>query len=176
MIKRIVSRMFIAITALSFFSGLIFAKGGEFNEVVHLIEAHYHVKHRGIPLLGKVGMKAARAISRDGEPGSLKLALFEDQDFAPDESANFSRAMRDTLQPDWQPLVEVREQRSAEQTYIYLKEAGKFYKILLVNIERRDATALQVEISPEKLAELLRDPNGMGKTLADEATGDSAPE
>jgi len=176
MIKGTISRMLIAVTALSLFSSSISAKGGEFNEVVRLIETHYHVKHRGIPLVGKIGLKAARTISRYTEPGSLKLALFEDQDFSPDEGANFSRAMRDTLQPDWQPLVEVREQRSSEQTYIYLKEAGKLFKILLVNIERRDATALQVEISPEKLAELLRDPNGMGKTLADEATGDSAPE
>ena len=64
------------------------AKGDDFNSVVKMIEEFYRVKHVGIPFLAKAGMKVATTAARIkggqarriAEAGSIKLAVFEDQD------------------------------------------------------------------------------------------------
>src|SRR6185436_15501729 len=65
------------------------AKGDDFTDVVKLIGQFYHVKHQGIPLLARAGIKTATTIARISggrrrqiaEAGSVKVAYFEDQDF-----------------------------------------------------------------------------------------------
>jgi len=57
--------------------------------VVKLVERFYRVKHQGIPVLARAGMTAARTAARIkggiarrlAEAGSVKVAIFEDQDF-----------------------------------------------------------------------------------------------
>jgi len=65
------------------------ANGDDFNDVVKLIEQFYHVKHQGVPLLARAGIKTATTVARISggrrrqfaEAGSVKVAYFEDQDF-----------------------------------------------------------------------------------------------
>lgn len=154
------------------------AGGKEFGDVVKLIESHYRVKHKSIPFAARMGLKATQAVARRvlryAEYGSVKFAYFEDQDFtAPKSGLEFHSAMRGAIEPEWEPLVQVRMPKDAEQTYIYTKEAGKFFRVLVVQISRRDATVEQVEVAPAKLLELMRDPDAMGKTLTDEASSDT---
>src|ERR687885_1449534 len=58
----------------------------EYHAVVKLVESYFHVKHKGVPLLARAGMQAAKVISSDVRKamrfGDFKLAIFEDQDFA----------------------------------------------------------------------------------------------
>jgi hypothetical protein len=42
--------------------------------------------------------------------------------------------------------------------------------VLVIEIERHSATVVQATVKPEVLAQLLKDPGEMGKTLTDEAT------
>jgi hypothetical protein len=153
-------------------------KSVEFGDVVKLIESHYRVKHRSVSMLERVGVKAGQVVARHyvryAEYGSVKYATFEDQDFtSPAGGVEFYSAMSSRLQPDWQPLVQVLAPKDGEQTYIYTREAGKLFRLLVVTIGRRDATAVQLEIAPQKLVMLMRDPDAMGKTLTDEAAGDA---
>src|SRR5919106_701809 len=72
----------------------VLAKGDDFNSVVKMIEEFYRVKHVGLPFLAKAGIKvgttAARIkggeAKRIAEAGSMKLAVFENQDFDGDFS------------------------------------------------------------------------------------------
>ncbi|HVF57351.1 MAG TPA: hypothetical protein VM934_14450 [Pyrinomonadaceae bacterium] len=155
------------------------ARPAEFGDVVKLIESHYGVKHKGLPLVAKAGIKASQIVvnrmTRYSEYGTAKFVLFEDQDFASSAKGrtDFASKMRAALQPAWQSLVEVRLRQDAEQTYIYTREAGKLFKVLIIYIGERDASAVQVELAPLKLAALLKDPDTMGKTLTDEAAEDA---
>lgn len=151
-------------------------KEAEFGAVVKLIESHYGVKSKGIPLLARAGIRVAQRVTRFSECGSVKVAVFEDQDFStPAGGIDFGRLLKGALQPAWQSLVEVYSRQSGEQTYIYTKEAGERFKVLVVTTGRRDGTVVQVELAPQKLAILLKDPETMGKRLTDEATGDAEP-
>jgi hypothetical protein len=42
--------------------------------------------------------------------------------------------------------------------------------VLVITIEPRDATVVQVTLSPKNLARLMKDPEGTGKAITEEAT------
>lgn len=153
------------------------AKGDDFKSVVKLIEQFYGVKHQGIPFLARAGMKvgttAARikggTAKRIAEAGSIKLAVFEDQAFTK-EFGPFRASLNTALAGTWTPLIQTLAGGGEEQTYIFLREAGDKFKVLVVTIEQRDATVVQVTLSPRNLALLMRDPEGTGKAITEEAT------
>jgi len=68
------------------------------------------------------------------------------------------------------PFVQTLSAKDKEQTYIFLRNAGEKFNVLVITIEPRDATVVQVTVSPKNLALLMKDPDGMGKTITDEAT------
>ncbi|HSE19329.1 MAG TPA: hypothetical protein VLB46_19865 [Pyrinomonadaceae bacterium] len=153
------------------------AKGDDFNSVVKMIEQFYRVKHVGIPFLAKAGMKVATTAARIkggearrlAEAGSVKLAVFENQNFNGD-FVRFRASLNEALNATWMPLVQTLSGAGEEQVYIFLKDAGDKFNVLVITIEQRDATVVQVTLSPKNLALLLKDPEGTGKAITQEAT------
>src|ERR1043165_3826581 len=176
--KRIATKIFIALFVMCFMSApVVHAKGDDFNSVVKMIEDFYRVKHVGIPFLAKAGMKMATTAARIkggtarrlAEAGSVKLAVFEDQKFN-GEFSKFRSTLNTALNETWSPLVQTISATDNEQVYIFLREAGEKYNVLVITIDPRDATVVQVTLSPENLKLLLKDPEGTGKAITDEAT------
>ena len=174
--KRTATSIFIAAVVV-FFTSAAFAKGDDFNSVVKMIEDFYRVKHVGIPFLAKAGMKVATTAARIkggeakriAEAGSIKLAVFEDQDFNGD-LIKFRASLNNALNSNWMPLIQTFSATSEEQVYIFLRDAGDKTNVLVITIEDRDATVVQVTLSQKNLALLLRDPEGTGKAITQEAT------
>jgi hypothetical protein len=171
--------IFIVITlALSMPIGASADRDG-FNDAVKLIEQFYHVKHQNIPLLARASMKAVKTAAgvRGGEykklaeAGSVRVAFFEEQTFdSRGQIASFKSAMQSALTDQWSALVQTLAPKTEEQTYVYLRDAGKNFHVLVITIERREATVMQATVAPQILAELLKNPDEMGKALTDEAT------
>lgn len=153
------------------------AKGDDFNSVVRMIEQFYRVKHEGIPFLAKAGMKVATTAARVkggqarqlAEAGSIKLAVFEDQNFKGD-FMKFRASLNEAMNATWMPLIQTVSAQDEEQVYIFLRDAGEKFHVLVITIEQRDATVVQVTLSPKNLALLLKDPEGTGKSITQEAT------
>jgi hypothetical protein len=156
---------------------LVQANGDDFNSIVKLIEQFYGVKHTGIPLLAKAGMKVARTAARIkggtarqlAEAGSVKLAVFENQEFN-GEFMKFRNSLNAALNQTWQPLIQTLSATDEEQIYIFVRGAGDNFNVLVITIEPREATVVQVNLSPNNLAVLLKDPEGTGKAITEEAT------
>ena len=156
---------------------VVHAKGDDFNSVVKMIEQFYRVKHQGIPFLAKAGMKVATTAvrikggqaKRIAEAGSIKLAVFEDQDFNGDFT-KFRASLNDALSETWMPLIQTLSAKGEEQTYIFISSAGEKFNVLVITIANREATVVQVTLSPKNLAVLMRDPEGTGKAITEEAT------
>ena len=155
------------------------AKGDAFTDVVKCIEQFYHVKHQNIPLLARAGIKAVRTAARIrggqykqlAEAGSVRVAFFEDQAFdSHGRIASFKGAVQNTLSAEWSGLVQTLEPRNEEQTYVYVRDAGQKFHVLVITLERHDGTVVEATISPQVLAELLKNPEQMGRELSDEAT------
>jgi hypothetical protein len=157
------------------------ARGDGFNDAVKIIEQFYHVKHQSLPLLARAGMKAVRTAAkikggdykRLAEAGSVRVAFFEDQNFdSRGQIAAFKASMQATLAAAWSPLVQTLAPKNEEQTYIYIRESGDKFHVLVVAIERHEATVVQATIAPAVLAQLMKDPNDMGRALTEDATID----
>ncbi len=169
-IAIILAAIFVSHTASS-------AKGDDFKSVVKMIEQFYSVKHQGIPFLAKAGMKVATtaarikggAARRIAEAGSIKLAVFENQEFAGDLT-KFRATLNGALNETWMPLIQTLSATTQDQNYIFLREAGDKSHVLVITITQRDATVVQVTVSKSNLARLLRDPEGTGKEITEEAT------
>lgn len=170
-------RTIAAVVVVLFAANAISAKGDDFNSVVKMIEQFYGVKHEGIPFLAKAGMGVARTAARIkggdarriAEAGSIKLAVFEDQKFA-GELTKFRGLLNTALNQTWSPLVQTLSATDDEQVYIFVREAGDKYNVLVITIEPREATVVQVTLSPKNLALLMKDPEGTGKAITEEAT------
>src|SRR6267378_8284871 len=102
--------MAFAIALAYAFPPTVRAKGDDFGSVVKIIEQFYHVKHQGIPFLAKAGMKTATTIARIkggtarrlAEAGSIKIAVFEDQEFDnTGRFAMFRTSMNAALSETW---------------------------------------------------------------------------
>jgi len=168
----------LALIALIGFVPMTQAKGDDFGEVVKLIEQFYHVKHEGIPLLARAGMKTATTVARISggprrqiaEAGSVKVAYFEDQNFRSSGSyAAFKSSMNSVL-TGWSPFIQVASPKEDAQSYIYLRDAGNKFNVMVVTIEQREACVVQVNLSHASLAKLMRKPDEMSNTITVEAT------
>ena len=174
--KAIATTILVIAMMLTTVNGAL-AKGDDFNSVVKMIEQFYRVKHVGIPFLAKAGMKVATTAARIkggqarriAEAGSIKLAVFEDQAFSGDFT-KFRASLNEAMNVTWMPLVQTLSATDQEQVYIFLKDGGAKTDVLVITIEQRDATVVQVTLSPKNLALLLKDPEGTGKAITQEAT------
>jgi siroheme synthase len=155
------------------------AKGDDFGAVLKVVEEFYGVKHQGIPFLAKAGIKTATAVARLAggskkklaEAGSVKVAFFEGQEFKSKGSiADFRASLKATLVGRWLPFIQVLSLNEGAQTYVFLRDAGPKYTVLVVTIEEHDAAVVQVNLAPQTLAMLMQNPNEMGKAITDDAT------
>src|SRR5215831_10922634 len=150
-----------------------------FTESIKVIEQFYHVKHQNVPLLARAGVTAVKTAAkiRGGEykklaeAGSVRAAFFEEQIFdSHGQIASFKSAIQHALGDDWSALVQTLAPKTEEQTYVYTRDAGKNFHVLIITIEKHEATVVQATVAPEILAQLLKNPDEMGKALTDEAT------
>jgi hypothetical protein len=182
--KRLILLSAVALLALPPTCAARAAKDDGYEGAVRLVATHFKVKRKSVPLLARAAVKSGRAVARIAsrsipelaEAGCVRLAVFEDQDFSrPAPGAPFMSALRATLSAEWSPLVQLLSPEDGEQTYVYMMEAGERFRLLVVQIGRRDAAVLEIKLRPETLVRLIQDPDVLGKTLTDEA-GSATPE
>jgi len=175
--RSTIAKFSILLFVISVGAGVVQAKGDDFGSVVRMIEKFYNVKHQGIPFLAKAGMKvvgtAAKikggSAKRFAELGSVKLAIFEDQEFEGD-LAKFRSSLNEALKQTWMPLVQTISNTDQEQSYIFLRENGDKFTVLVITLAEREGTVVQATLSSKNLALLLKDPEGAGKSITQEAT------
>ena len=150
-----------------------------FNDVVKSIEQFYHVKHQNIPLLARAGIKSVRTAARIrggkykqlAETGSVRVAFFENQTFdSHGQIVSFKRSVERALAEGWSALVQTLTPKVEEQTYVFVRDAGEKFQVLVITIDRHDASVVQATVAPQVLADLVKNPDEMGKALTDEAT------
>jgi hypothetical protein len=80
--------------------------------------------------------------------------------------------MNTLLAQSWSPLVQTVAPKEGEQTYIYLREQGTKFNVLVINLSQTEGSVIQVTLSPHALAALMKDPDEMGQTITAEAISD----
>src|SRR5215203_5861006 len=138
------------------------ARADDFDAVVRNVRAACGGKKVRVPFLGLAGFAAK--IVRPAGVKSFKLAVFEDLTRAGDVSG-LGAAIGQSLGSEWRPLVRIRSGRGAEQTHVYVREAGDNLKLMIVTLDGDQATVIRAKVNPEALARFARDPKILGISL-----------
>jgi hypothetical protein len=138
------------------------ARADEFDSVVKNVRAACGGKKVRIPFLGLAGF--ATRLVRPAGVKSFKLAVFADLTRAGDVSG-LGAAVAQSLGPGWRPLVRIRTARGAEQTHVYVREAGDNLKLMIVTLDGEQATVIRAKVNPEAMAKFAQDPKLLGISL-----------
>lgn len=156
------ARLLAALALALLFCAPASARGDDFKAVVNNVRAACGGKKVRIPFLGLANF-AARLVRPAGVK-SFKLAVFEDLKMSGDVKG-LGAAVGRSLGPEWRALVRVRADRGAEQTYVYVRDAGDDLKLIVVTLDGDQATVIHAKLSPEALARFARDPKLLGVSL-----------
>ncbi len=149
------TRFFALILISAFFISPLSAKPNEFKAVVSQIKKQYNAKQMRIPMVfGLVGI-GARIFTKGAIKG-LKIAVFEDQDFSkPLKDNSMESVFANAFDNNWTPNIRRYSKKTGERTYIYSKEAGKDFQLLITSIEERQAVVVTVKVNPEQMQKLI---------------------
>jgi len=126
----------------------------DFGNIVHHIEASYHV-HRNHRFLFAFAGLVVRFWHVAGVK-SMKMAYFENQHLdGTDTDKKLDEIVARAGKSGWQPMVRSVSRRSGEHVYIYAQNAGKDLKLLVVNVEPEEAEVIQVKVDPKRLEEFI---------------------
>ncbi|HKG13877.1 MAG TPA: hypothetical protein VKB12_11075 [Pyrinomonadaceae bacterium] len=156
------ARLLTALALAALFCAPAHAGGDDFKAVVRNVRAACGGKKVRIPFLGLANF--ATKFARPAGVKSFKLAVFEDLTMSGDVKG-LGAAVGRSLGPEWRALLRVRADRGAEQTYVYVREAGHDLKLMVVILDGDQATVVQAKVSPEALARFARDPKLLGVSL-----------
>lgn len=129
----------------------------DFHAVVNAIETQYGVHHMRIPLLGL----ATLCLRMSGTPGSagLKIAVFEHMGSANGLSdGSLEQAIARAIGGHWAPLVKVRSRADGELTMVYANPDAKQIQVLVVAVEKDEATVVQTKLKASEMLKLMREP------------------
>jgi len=100
-------------------------RADDFGMIVGKIEKHYGAKKKKIPFLGLAGF--AVKLIRPAGVKSFKVAIFEDQDFAPGQrDRGFEQAVASSLKEKWTPTVRSNDRVSGNRSYVYTHQSQRF--------------------------------------------------
>lgn len=159
---RLLARAAAVLSVAVVVSAPVAARADDFDAVVKNVRAACGGKRVRIPFLGLAGF--ATKLVRPAGVKSFKLAVFEELTRAGDVSG-LGDAVGRSLGPEWRPLVRVRSGRGAEQTHVYIREAGENLKLMIVTLDGQQATVIRAKVNPEALARFARDPKLLGVSL-----------
>ena len=144
-----------------------------YDAAVKLVETYYKAKSRGIPWYARGAVGVAKVISSDvrraARYANVKVAVFEDQDFAAGNAAEFNVLLRQRLAPHWSRLLAVGGAEDG-QVYTFVRKDGDYFKVLTAVIEARDAVVVQADLNLEEFAKLLSNPEDESRALTRSAT------
>jgi hypothetical protein len=134
----------------------------EFQAIVDKLSSHYQKKP--IRFMGLLSFIANR-VKPEGASG-LKLAIFEDLN--PDRQLRGEGVdafiQSAAAQGKFQQFLRVQSKKDGEQTYVYARETGGRFEMLIVSMEKDEAVVMKMRIKHEAMAEWIDSPVSKGKS------------
>jgi hypothetical protein len=132
------------------------ANSDDFGNIVHHIEAEYHVHQNYRFLMGFAGVMVKA--SHFAGAKEFKAAIFEDQNlFRSEPDTRLDEIVQSAGKSGWRPLVKSFSRHGAEHDYIYVQGQSKGLKLLLVTVEPDEAVVVQLKIDADKLSDFINE-------------------
>jgi hypothetical protein len=147
------------IVAAGLMLSCIAVQGAErgFDEIVRAISDQLHTRPVHIPFFGLVNL--ATFVAQPAGVKHVDLAVFENLDLDEDAARDIAAAMRITG-GGWKPFVQVRSWKHGNQetVIVYMAADQRDCKLLVMTLESREATVVEVRLNPEALQVWLNHP------------------
>jgi len=136
------------VIAASFMFSCAVLDGAErgFDDIVQAISEQLHARPLHIPFFGLVNF--ATAVAHPAGVKHVDLAVFENLDLDDRASSDLAETIR-LAGGDWRPFVRVRNRR--EKVLVYMAQQRSDCKLLVITLEPREATVVEVKLNPESL-------------------------
>lgn len=130
----------------------------EFTDVVRVISDEFHTRPMSIPMFGLVNIVTA-AVHPAGTR-HIDLAVFEHLSSHDREGRNLSASILNAVGRSWRPFVQVRSRRNGndETVFVYMRQEGRDWKLLVTAVERDEATVVQLLLNADALARWMSSP------------------
>jgi hypothetical protein len=131
--------------------------GDRFNAIVRRLQAHGGIEETSPPFMWLASL-AVRGVRPAGVL-DFRLATFEGRhlgDVARDR--DFDTMVRQTAGEGWTPLLQVRSSRKGELVSIQTRTYRDHVSLLLVTIDSHDAVVIQLAVSPDAIAQWIKEP------------------
>jgi hypothetical protein len=119
----------------------------EFRDVVDSISNRVHARPLHIPMFGLVNFVAA--VARPAGTKHIDLAVWEDLDWRSGDTRDMAESIRASVGGSWKPFVHSRS--AQEVVSIYARPEGSDWRLLVVSVERHEATVVQLQLNPDAL-------------------------
>jgi hypothetical protein len=119
--------------------------GSEFDWLVREFARESGMEPIHIPFFGLV--RFAVAVVQPAGTSELNLAVFEHARFDPER---FSGMADHAVGQVWKPMIRVRSAKG-ESTNIYEQAEGTKLRLLIANLDKEDATFVEVRVKPQEL-------------------------
>lgn len=121
----------------------------DFDDIVRAVSDQLHARPISIPFFGLISFAVFAA-----HPAGVKRLHFAVWENA-DRDAHLDEILR-SADPAWRPFVRVRGH--GETTLIYMTGEGRDCQMLIANEEPGELTLMELELNPEALQTVLREP------------------
>jgi VWFA-related protein len=134
--------------------------------MVNHLKKKYRAKQLRLPpIMGLVSF-GARIYTRGAVKG-LKVAIFKDQSFnEPIQDPGFESVFQ-SFDASWSPMIRFYSRKQMQRTYLYAKEVGKDYQIMITAMQPDNAVVLTVKVNPVQLAKFIEKHNNGQSILGD---------
>lgn len=142
------------------------AVGGdpEFHLLVHRMSAY--CQKRPMPFMGLLAFIGNR-FTPPGV-GHLQMAIFENvPSLRTPPAEGLDATLQDLVGSGYQPFVRVHDNRSGDQTFIYVRESGKScFDMLIVSIDSTEAVLMKMRLNPDAMHDWMDEPVTSGRGSA----------
>jgi hypothetical protein len=130
----------------------------EFKNVVDALSSEFHKEPMHIPFFGLA--KLVTFVAHPAGAKQLDLAIFQDLVQEDRDGHNLGTSIRRAVGPQWKPFFQASSLRHGnnEHTFIYLREDGSDWKLLLTTVGRDQAVVLELKLNPEALQRWINRP------------------
>ncbi len=163
---KIIARSFVIIIILSFITATVSAKPDPYKMMINHLKKRYNAKQMRLPpIMGLVSF-GARLYTKGAVKG-LKVAIFKEQNFSETiKDAGFESVFK-SFDTSWSPMIRFYSRKQMQRTYLYAKEIGKDYQVMITALQPDNAVVLTVKLNPVQLAKFIEKHNNGQSILSD---------
>jgi hypothetical protein len=164
--------------SFAFIAPAISAKGDGQKAISRHLRSKYQAKKVKVPFMWLA--KLAVRVVRPAGVKSFSITMFEDLSFTRDDSGSLGReiplVMQNALGEDWNPVIRVRSKEGGH-LYAYMQEAGENVNLMVVSIDKKEASIIRLKFNADRLIEFINNPKIFGVSIGDpDKKPDDAPQ